>query len=112
MVLAFRQINSGALTYSVMSFDNVRFTAPEVFLDPLFTDDMVVQREAPVRIYGSGINAGASVTVAFGGQTKTTTVSNGVWEVWLDPMPANPQGQTLTINGAATLARQDRKSVV
>ena len=107
VVLAFRQINSGALTYSVMSFDNMRFTAPEVFLDPLFTDDMVVQREAPVRIYGSGIIAGASVTVAFGGQTKTTTVSNGVWEVWLDPMPANPQGQTLTINGAATLARQN-----
>ena len=103
VVFDFRQQNAGAVTYSVMSFDQVQFTPSEVFLDPIFTDNMVLQRDEPVRIYGSGNSAGNSVTVSFGGQAKTTTVSNGVWEVWLDPMPANALGQTLTINGGAAI---------
>ena len=75
-----------------------------VRLDPIFTDDMVLQRDEKVRIYGSGSIESDTVTVSFGGQTRTATVQNGLWEVWLDPMKANATGQTLTIKSKEMLA--------
>ena len=74
-----------------------------VRLDPIFTDDMVLQRDDKVHVYGSGSVDGDSVTVSFAGQTKTATVQNGLWEVWLDPMKANATGQTLTVKSKGSL---------
>jgi len=51
----------------------------------VFSDHMVLQRDAPVRIWGTG-NKGERVTVRFDGQTQTAEVRDGSWLVTLDPM--------------------------
>ncbi len=52
---------------------------------PLFTNNMVLQRDYPVPIYGSA-PSGSNITVVMGEQTKTTTASSGKWSVTLDPV--------------------------
>ena len=46
----------------------------EVRLPALFSDHMVLQRDAPVPVWGRG-DAGEKVTVEFGGQTKSATAA-------------------------------------
>ena len=99
--LNFKPLLVGSATNASFILDNVQFTEFEVpgWLDPIFSSDMVLQRNEPVHIYGAGPGIeGDTMVVAFGGQTKTTTVANGAWEVWLDPMDANTQGQTLSVS--------------
>jgi len=69
----------------------------------IFTDNMVLQREQAVPIWGWD-DPGKAITVAFAGQTKTATAgADGKWMVKLDPMPANGQPAELTVTGADTL---------
>jgi sialate O-acetylesterase len=65
---------------------------------PLFTDNMVLQRDKPVVIWGSA-DAGESVTVQFAGQSKTAeTTADGQWQVTLDPMTASSEPQDMSIS--------------
>lgn len=56
-------------------------------LHPLFTDQMVIQRDADVKIFGKG-EEGEEVTVEFAGQKGSTKVSGGKWKVVLKPVKA------------------------
>lgn len=81
-------------------------TRADVTLPGLFSDHMVLQREQPAPIWGTAA-PGETVTVEFGGQTKTAVAdSNGKWVVRLDPMPASAESRTLTIASSI----QDEKS--
>jgi len=72
--------------------------AADVRLAALFTDNMVLQREMPVPIWG-GADAGERVTVRFGSQEKRTIAdANGKWKVVLDPLQVGP-AQTLKVTG-------------
>jgi len=63
----------------------------------IFGDNMVLQRDRPVVIWGNAA-ASSQVEVAFGKQKKqATTNSNQIWRVTLEPMPANATGAELTI---------------
>lgn len=54
---------------------------------PLFTDHMVLQRDARVPVWGKA-QPGEKVSVAVAGQTKTTTAGqDGKWRVELEPLP-------------------------
>ena len=54
-----------------------------------FTDNMILQRESEVPIWGFDA-PGNQVTVEFAGQTKTTVADkNGDWMVKLDPLKAS-----------------------
>src|SRR5580692_6678154 len=67
--------------------------------NPLFQDHMVLQREMPVRVWGTA-DAGETVTVAFAGQTRTADPdAAGKWQVTLDPTKANSTPAELTIRG-------------
>jgi sialate O-acetylesterase len=86
---------------SVQAGLNVNISAvsvqPELKVNGLFTDHMVLQRDHPVAVYGTGVH-GDSITVSFCGQKQTAVVDpEGNWEVVLDPMPANSEPQVLTI---------------
>lgn len=71
--------------------------ADGVSLSRYFSDDMVIQREKPVKVWGSG-RKGEKVTVSFAGQTKTAAADkNGKWVVTLDPMKANAKGTELKV---------------
>ncbi|MEK0447524.1 MAG: hypothetical protein RLZZ399_2845 [Verrucomicrobiota bacterium] len=60
----------------------------ELFVPPVFSDHMVLQRDTPVPVWGRA-KPGAEITVRCEAQTKrTTTDSQGRWRLQLDPMQA------------------------
>ena len=53
----------------------------------VFADNMVIQRDAPVKVWGWG-DKGELVTVIFNGQNlRTRTNNDGYWELQLKEMP-------------------------
>ena len=60
----------------------------EIRMPAVFNDGIVLQREAPVPVWGWA-DDGAAVTVSYAGQTKTATCKDGRWMVKLDPLQAS-----------------------
>jgi sialate O-acetylesterase len=74
---------------------------------PALQDHMVVQRDMPVPIWGTGSPVGGDVVVTFNGQTKPTTVAaDGTWRIDLDAMTAGGPHQ-LQIVGSNTIVIDD-----
>ncbi len=65
-------------------------------LDACYGDHMVLQRGVPVVISGTAEN-NKPVRVEFGGQVAEAKVKGKKWEVKLEPMEANAQGQELVV---------------
>ncbi len=86
------------------------WAAPASALEPagVFTDHMVLQRDAPLPIFGTAA-VGAEVKVQFGKQTKTARAAeDGRWTVTLEPTPVNAQPSELVIqSGGDTLTLSD-----
>ena len=75
----------------------------EIQLPRVFGDNMVLQRERPIPVWGKA-SPGEKVAVAFAGQEKSTTAAdNGDWQVTLDPLPANKTPQSFVISGSNKL---------
>jgi sialate O-acetylesterase len=73
----------------------------EVSLSKMFSNNMVLQRELPVAIWGQASPAEA-VTVAFAGQDKSTKADkDGNWRVLLDPLETSSQGLQMLVRGPA-----------
>lgn len=70
----------------VLAFAAVHAQA-EVKLHGLFTDNMVLQRDAPIPVWGWA-NDGETVTVVFRGQSVAAQAQDGSWKAILDPAPA------------------------
>lgn len=65
----------------------------------IFDNNMVLQRDKPVRVWGSA-SPQEKVKVEFGGQVKSVvTNKQGEWSLFLDPMPANAQPANLKVSG-------------
>lgn len=63
----------------------------------IFSDHMVLQREAKVPVWGTAA-AGETVTVTFMGRSKTATAgADGRWMVRLDEMPAQAVPQQMAV---------------
>ena len=75
----------------------------------VFGNNMVLQRDKKVNVYGAGGVKGRKVTVIFNGQKKSANPDKmGAWKVTLSPMPANDVGQPLTItDGETTLVYEN-----
>ena len=74
----------------------------EIRLAGVFSDQMVLQRDKPVRVWGWA-DAGEAVSVAFGDQQASATAdAQGQWVATLEPMPASSDGRTLTVKGKAS----------
>ncbi len=66
----------------------------------LFNDNMVLQRDKPVAVWGKA-DAGDTVSVAFGGAVaKATAGADGAWRATLPAMPACSTGKQLAISTA------------
>ena len=78
----------------------------DVTLPAIFSDHMVLQRQAPVPVWGWA-DPDEKVTVAIAGQTQTTTADDaGQWRLKLDNL--SPDGPlTLTVAGHNTIVIQD-----
>lgn len=72
----------------------------------VFGSHMVLQRDAPIPVFGTASN-GEAVTVTLGSQTKTVVApANGKWSLKLDPMAAGGP-HTMTIKGNNTITYTD-----
>ena len=70
----------------VTAMCSVFFTYAEVKLPLLLSDGMILQRNEPVKIWGSA-KGGEEITVQFLAQTfKTVSSNKGQWEIILPPM--------------------------
>lgn len=67
----------------------------------IFGNNMILQADRPVPIWGQG-TPGEEVVVEFAGQQKKTKVAeDGEWKVTLDPMPMNATGQPFKVTAAS-----------
>lgn len=74
-----------------------------VVLPKILGNNMVLQRDKPVTIWGTAA-AGEMVTVQFAGQEKKiTTDASGNWKVVLDPMKSSEDGREMVISGTNTI---------
>ena len=71
----------------------------------LFTDGMVLQRDAKVPVWGTA-DEGEAVTVTFAGQEVAATAKDGKWRVELAPLKVGDPS-TLTIKGTNTVELKD-----
>jgi len=78
----------------------------DVTLPGIFSDHMVLQRNAPVPVWGWAA-PGEKVTVTIAGQTRTTTADDGgQWRLKLDNLSAD-RPLTLTVTAHNTIVIQD-----
>jgi len=85
-----------ALLFSALV--TVNAAAAELTLPPIFANEMILQRDKPVNIWGQSF-AGDTITVSFGDASVETTVEKEDWSVQLPAMPASAEGRTLTVAG-------------
>lgn len=79
------------------------FARADVKLPALFTDNMVLQREKPIAVWGWAED-GEQVTVKLGNNSATTEAKEGQWKVSLPKLKAGGP-LTLTVNGRNEITR-------
>jgi sialate O-acetylesterase len=93
------------LSLALFTFVNIfalSSASADVTLSVLIGDNMVLQQDAKVPIWGKAAS-GENVTVEFLGQTHVVTTSkNGSWEIRLNPLKAGGP-YTMTIRGRNTI---------
>ncbi len=88
---------------AVLLFAVASFAHADVKVSHLFGDNMVFQQGKPLPVWGTAA-PGEAVTVTLAGKTATATADDkGNWLVKLPEMPANADGQALSIAGKNTL---------
>jgi sialate O-acetylesterase len=76
-------------------------TKAGITLPKIIGDNMVLQRNKPVVIWGNAIS-GEKITVKFNQQTKTTVADNsGNWKIVLDAMAASDKAASMIITGTS-----------
>lgn len=73
-----------------------------VKLSTLFTDNMVLQRNTELRIWGWA-SKGEKVILKFNGQQQETIAKDGKWMLRLNPMKENVEPQDLIVMGTNTI---------
>ncbi|MBN2475876.1 MAG: 9-O-acetylesterase [Pirellulales bacterium] len=68
----------------------------------LFCDNMVLQCDAKVPVWGTG-DDGEQVTVRFRDQEVSTVAKGGKWILWLAPLKAGEPAEDMTLTGNYTI---------
>jgi sialate O-acetylesterase len=94
--------------YAVLAFSAAAFAGiarSDVKPNPLFSDHMVLQRDAKVAVWGTA-DDGEKVTVSLGQSTADTVAKDGRWKVEVGPFPAGGP-HVLSIKGNNEVAVKD-----
>jgi sialate O-acetylesterase len=95
------------LLASVFALLSTDVAVGEVRLPNALASHMVLQRDAPVRVWGWAEPA-EKVSVSCGGQeVQATAGEEGRWEIELPAQSANDQGQSITVTGSNTIELED-----
>ncbi len=94
---------TSAIMAALLVWASVAGAAASAAVTPhgLFTDNMVLQQQRKVPVWGTARD-GEAVTVEIQGQRASTTAKGGKWQVWLAPMKAGGPF-TMTIRGENTV---------
>lgn len=92
---------------AAVSFVAAAAARAEVSLPAIFSDHLVLQREASVPVWGAAA-PGENVTVTFAGQSRSAVAGgDGRWQVALTGLRSGAEPQTLTIKGSNTIVIRD-----
>lgn len=94
-----------ARTAAISTLLCIALAQANVATGAVFGSHMVLQRGAPIPVFGTAAN-GEEVTVTLDGRSKTTTAANGSWKTSLDAMPAGGP-YTMTVQGTNKLTYSD-----
>ena len=75
-------------------------------LAPIFSDHMVLQRDKPIKVWGTA-NEDCPISVEFCGRRETTRAGEGKWSVVLDPLPAGGPYEMKVMGGDAEIRLTD-----
>jgi sialate O-acetylesterase len=90
---------------AVCTFGSFTALRADVKPNALFTDHMVLQRDKPVKVWGTA-DSGETIKVTLGEQTVEADAKDGNWQVELKPIPAGGP-HTLTIEGRNKIEFED-----
>lgn len=91
--------NTLALLFGLLVAPLAALDGGELRLPSIFSDHMVLQRDKPMAIWGWA-DAGETVTVSFGGQSKSAVAgADGRWLLRLDALAACAEPRTLVVIG-------------
>lgn len=77
------------------------FAKAQLQLAPVFSDNMVLQRNKPIHVWGSGV-PGQNIELHFGNETRSVAVqADATWSVYFKKQKENVQPQSLSITSAA-----------
>ncbi len=107
-----RFIPAAGLTSAVL-FLGLSKASAEVSVSKIFGDHMVLQQEAPIRIWGAA-NPGEQVIVgvAGGGNALVKADDSGRWTVELPAMKADGKAHTITVQGSKEADKVTLKDVL
>lgn len=89
--------------FAVLFFVSANLCA-DVKMPSFFSDNMVLQRDIPLNIWGLA-SPEEKVTVSFAGQTVSATAgTDGKWAVKLQPVQLNKEAQELSVSGKNKLS--------
>lgn len=95
------------LSVAVYVITCATMASAEVEMPGILSDDMVLQRELPVPIWGTAA-PGEKVVISFDGQKIETTAGNDrAWMVRLAPLETSKVGKKLTVEGSNTITFSD-----
>jgi len=100
----FRKAFAALVAALLCSLAGVAHATPSALqLPKLFSDNMVLQQEKPIRIWGSDA-PGTDVIVTLNGQSQHATADKeGAWRVSLPAMKVDGKKHTLTAKGSTTI---------
>ena len=92
-------------SYFVLAAIAASALSAEINLPRIFSDDMLIQRQKPVKIWGTA-DANAAVDVEFAGAKKSAKAGkDGKWSVFLDPLEASREGRDMKFYENGKLSR-------
>ena len=86
-------------------------TTRGVEMPDVFSDNMIIQRETVVPVWGRAED-GTKVSVSFAGITKKTKAKDGVWRVEFPPMDANKVAQTMRVSASDGFEREFKNVLI
>jgi sialate O-acetylesterase len=95
------------LTFFALALLAISSISAQVLLPKVITNNMVLQREKPVAIWGTA-GAGEKIAVSFAGQIKIAVADTaGNWQVKLRPMKASAEPRKMVITGSNTITLEN-----
>lgn len=95
------------MAFSLCSLLSATVLRADVKLASIFTNHMVLQREQPLRIWGTAA-PGEQISVTVGDSTgKTNADNNGRWQLEIPPQQASAEAVRFEVQGNNRIALQD-----